>query len=108
MKKAQSSKLKGERGKGKKAQSSKVKGERGRAEDRGRRAGWEWVDFEGVSEAYLSIPMNPDTDSNNLRTPIPIQTGHLFQSKADTPQIGATRRWKLVNVRRYFSILQSI
>ncbi|MBT7715678.1 MAG: hypothetical protein HN745_28455, partial [Deltaproteobacteria bacterium] len=33
----------------------------------------------------VCIPMNPDTDSNNLRTPIPIQSGHLFRSKADTP-----------------------
>ena len=47
-----------------KAQSSKVKGGRAegrgqktedggrRTEDRRRRAGWEWVDFEGFAEAY--------------------------------------------------------
>jgi len=56
----------------------------------------------------LCIPMNPDTDSNNLRTPIPIQSGHLFQSKADTPRSERGDAGKIVNVRRYFSILLSI
>jgi len=32
----------------------------------------------------MRIPTNPDTYSNNFRTPIPIHSGHLFQSKADT------------------------
>ena len=47
-----SSKIEAQRLKVKGEKSSKVKGERGRAADRGRRTGWEWVDFEGVSEAY--------------------------------------------------------
>ena len=48
----------------------------------------------------LCIPMNPDTDSNNLRTPIPIQSGHLFRSKADTPQLERSDAGKFVNASR--------
>lgn len=56
----------------------------------------------------VRIPTNPDTDSNPFRTPIPIESGHLFQSKADTPKSERSDAEKLVNVRRYFSILLSI
>ena len=56
----------------------------------------------------VCIPTNPDTDSKNFRTPIPIRFGHLFQSKADTPRSERSDAGKLVNVRRYFSILLSI
>ena len=37
-----------------------------------------------LNNNYLRIPTNPDTYSNNFRTPIPIHSGHPFQSKADT------------------------
>ena len=53
-------------------------------------------------ELWLCIPMNPDTDSNNLRTPIPIQSGHPFRSKADTPQLERSDAGKFVNASRYF------
>jgi len=36
------------------------------------------------TDLIVRIPTNPDTYSNNFRTPIPIHSGHLFQSKADT------------------------
>ena len=32
----------------------------------------------------MRIPANPDTHSSPFRTPIPIESGHLFQTKADT------------------------
>ena len=56
----------------------------------------------------VCIPTNPDTDSNPFRTLIPIESGRLFQSKADTPKSERSDAEKLVNVRRYFLILLSI
>jgi len=62
--------------------------------------------FHGLVLSYrkgtMCIPMNPDTDSNNLRTPIPIQSGHPFRSKADTPQLERSDAGKFVNASRYF------
>jgi len=42
------------------------------------------VELKSTRDLLLCIPTNPDTYSNNFRTPIPIESGHLFQSKADT------------------------
>ena len=55
-----------------------------------------------VAVVIVCIPMNPDTDSNNLRTPIPIQSGHPFRTKADTPQLERSDAGKFVNASRYF------
>ena len=50
--------------------------------------------FKGM----LRIPTNPDTHSSPFRTPIPIESGHLFQSKADTPESERSDAGKSVNM----------
>lgn len=67
------------------------------------------------SRAWLFHPCNPKLPYfdvtcvfRRIRTLIPIIFGHPFQSKADTLQLERSDAGKLVNVRRYFSILLSI
>lgn len=47
---------------------------------------------------WLRIPANPDTHSSPFRTPIPIESGHPFQSKADTPKLERSDAGKSVNM----------